>query len=94
MGTREHPTDFFSPWQNGYAERVIGSIRRECLDHLIVVSEDHLRRVLSAYARYYNTARTHRSLAKDASVHHPIEQCGAICSHEILGGLHHQYARI
>jgi len=94
MGIRDHPTSFRSPWQNGYAERVIGSIRRECLDHLIVVSEDHLSRVLSAYARYYNTARTHRSLAKDTPVHRPIEHCGAIRSHEILGGLHHRYARI
>jgi hypothetical protein len=59
-----------------------------------VVSEDHFRRVLSAYARYYNTARTHRSLAKDAPVHRPIKLRGAIRSHEILGGLHHQYARI
>ena len=94
MGIRDHPTSFRSPWQNGYAERVIGSIRRECLDHVIVFNEGHLRRVLSAYARYYNTARTHRSLAKDAPVHRPIERFGAIRSHSILGGLHHQYARI
>ena len=80
--------------KNGYAERLIGSIRRECLDHLIVVNEDHLRCVLSAYAHYYNAARTHRSLAKDSPVHRRIEHCGAIRSHEILGGLHHRYARI
>ena len=94
MGIRDHPTSFRSPWQNGYAERVIGSIRRECLDHLIIVNEDHLRRALSTYSGYYNTARTHRSLAKDAPVHRPVERVGAISSHEILGGLHHRYARI
>ena len=93
MGIRDHPTSFRSPWQNGYAERVIGSIRRECLDHLIIVNEDHLRRVLSTYFSYYNTARTHRSLAKDAPIHRQIERVGPISSHDILGGLHHRYAR-
>jgi hypothetical protein len=94
MGIRDHRTSFRSPWQNGYVERVIGSIRRECLDHLIVVDEVHLRRMLLAYAHYYNTARTHRSLAKDAPIHRPVESLGAVGSHSVLGGLHHRYARI
>jgi transposase InsO family protein len=94
MGIRDHPTSFRSPWQNGYCERVIGTIRRECLDHIIVVNEAHLRRVLSAYARYDNGARTHRSLAKDAPIHRPVARLGTIHAHPVLGGLHHQYARI
>ena len=66
MGIRDKPTAPASPWQNGFAERLIGSIRRECLDHFIVLSEAHLRRILRAYASYYNDIRTHRSLDKDA----------------------------
>ena len=68
MGIRDKPIAPRSPWQNGFAERLIGSIRRECLDHVIVLGEKHLRRVLHAYASYYNGARTHRSLNKDAPV--------------------------
>ena len=94
MGIRDRPTSFRSPWQNGYAERVIGTIRRECLDHIIVVNETHLRRVMSAYVQYYNRTRTHRSLAKDAPMGRPIERLGAIAARPILGGLHHQCARI
>ena len=85
---------FRSPWQNAYVERLIGSIRRECLDHMIVFGEAHLRRILGAYAAYYNEPRTHRSLNKDAPFHRAIERRGAITSHPILGGLHHQYCRI
>ncbi len=66
MGIRDRPTAPRSPWQNGYVERLIGSIRRECLDHLIIIGEAHLRRVLRAYANYYNGTRTHLSLGKDA----------------------------
>src|SRR5262249_24076748 len=66
MGIRDKPSAPGSPWQNGIAERLIGSIRRECVDHLIALGETHLRRVLKAYARYYNEMRTHRSLDKDA----------------------------
>jgi transposase InsO family protein len=94
MGIRDRPASFRSPWQNGYAERVIGTIRRECLDHMIVVNKAHLRRVLAAYAKYYNRDRTHRSLAKDAPVERPIEPTGAISARPILAGLHHRYARI
>jgi transposase InsO family protein len=64
MGIRDKPIALASPWQNGFAERLIGSIRRECLDHLVVLSEAHLRRILQAYARYYNKIRTHRSWTK------------------------------
>jgi transposase InsO family protein len=80
--------------QNAYVERLIGSIRRECLDHMIVFGEAHLRRIVGAYAGYYNEARTHRSLNKDAPFHRAIERLGAITSQPILGGLHHQYCRI
>jgi transposase InsO family protein len=94
MGIRDRPTAPRSPWQNGYVERLIGSIRRECLDHMIVFGEAHLRRILRSYAAYYNESRTHRSLNKDAPVHRATERLGAIISRPILGGLHHQYCRI
>jgi transposase InsO family protein len=94
MGIRDKPTAPASPWQNGFAERLIGSIRRECLDHIIVLGEAHLRRVLKSYARYYNGVRTHRSLNKDAPVSRPVERSGVISSHALLGGLHHRYARV
>jgi transposase InsO family protein len=73
MGIRDKPIAPTSPWQNGFAERLIGSIRRECVDHLVVLGETHLRRILRAYARYYNDIRTHWSLAKDAPVARPIQ---------------------
>src|SRR6478736_746618 len=76
MGIRDKPTAPASPWQNGFAERLIGSIRRECLDHIIVLGEAHLRRVLKSYARYYNGVRTHRSLKKDAPVSRPVQRSG------------------
>jgi transposase InsO family protein len=94
MGIRDKPTAPASPWQNGFAERLIGSIRRECLDHIIVLGEAHLRRVLKSYARYYNGVRTHRSLNKDAPVSRPVQRSGVISSHALLGGLHHRYARV
>ena len=72
MGIRDKPTAPASPWQNGFAERLIGSIRRECVDHFIVLGEAHLRRILRAYAAYYNEIRTHRSLDKDAPVSRPV----------------------
>jgi hypothetical protein len=71
MGIRDKPIAPSSPWQNGVAERLIGSIRRECLDHVIVLDEGHLRRILKNYAAYYNGVRTHRSLHKDAPVSRP-----------------------
>jgi transposase InsO family protein len=94
MGIRDKPTAPGSPWQNGFAERLIGSIRRECVDHIVVLGEMHLRRVLKSYADYYNSVRTHRSLNKDAPVSRPVQRTGVISSRAILGGLHHHYARV
>ena len=94
MGIRDKPIAPGSPWQNGFAERLIGSIRRECTDHFIALGEGHLRRVLQSYAHYYNEARTHRSLNKDAPIHRLAQCVGAIIARPILGGLHHQYSRI
>jgi hypothetical protein len=78
MGMRDKPTAPGSSWQNGFAERLIGSIRRECLDHMVVFGEAHLRRILRSYARYYNDLRTHRSLDKDAPVSRPVQRTGSI----------------
>ena len=94
MGIRDKPIAPASPWQNGFAERLIGSIRRECLDHIIVLSEAHLRGILKSYARYYNETRTHLALDKDAPVSRPVQRIGVISSRSILGGLHHQYTRV
>jgi hypothetical protein len=80
--------------QNGFAERLIGSIRRECVDHILVLSETHLRRILKSYARYYNEMRTHRSLDRDAPLLRPVQRIGSIMSHALLGGLHHHYVRV
>jgi transposase InsO family protein len=93
MGIRDKPIAPASPWQNGFSERLIGSIRRECLDHIVVFGEAHLLRILRSYARYYNDLRTHRSLDEDAPVSRPIQRTGNITSFPILGGLHHRYAR-
>jgi len=94
MGIRDKPIAPGSPWQNGFAERLIGSIRRECVDHIVVLSESHLRRILTKYATYYNELRTHWSLNKDAPIHRAIQRVGSIVSTPVLGGLHHQYVRI
>jgi transposase InsO family protein len=94
MGIRDKPIAPRSPWQNGFAERLIGSIRRECLDHMVVYGEDHLRKVLREYTRYYNEVRTHHALQKDAPVHRAIQPAGMINSRPMLGGLHHQYVQL
>jgi len=94
MGIRDHPTAPRSPWQNGHAERLIGSIRRECLDHIVVFGAGHLRRILVAYAAYYNNTRPHLSLGKEAPGHRPIQRHGEIFARPILGGLHQEYCRI
>jgi transposase InsO family protein len=93
MGIRDRPTMPRSPWQNGHVERLIGSIRREFLDHVLILNAPHLRRVLRAYAEYYNSDRTHLALAKDAPNGRAVEVDGAIRSRPILGGLHHRYGR-
>ena len=94
MGIRDKPIAPASPWQNGFVERLIGSIRRECVDHFVVWGEARLRRILQSYARYYNNIRTHRSLDKDAPVSRTVQSTGSIKSHPILGGLHHHYVRV
>ena len=94
MGIRDRPTAQRSPWQNGHTERLIGSIRRECLDHVVVFGERHLRQILLSYMPYYNGARTHLSLNKDAPVARAIQAAGRILPAPILGGLHHHYVRI
>jgi transposase InsO family protein len=93
LGIRDRPAQVHSPWQNGHAERLIGSIRRECLDHLIVFNAAHLRRVLRSYADYYNDDRTHLALEKDAPNSRAVERDGEVVSRPILGGLHHRYGR-
>jgi transposase InsO family protein len=93
MGIRDKPTAPASPWQNGSVERLIGSIRRECVDHIIVLGEAHLRRILKSYTHYYNETRTHLALHKDAPVSRPVQRTGVVRSRAILGGLHHHYAR-
>ena len=94
MGIRDRPTSPRSPWQNAYAERLIGSIRRECVDHVVVLGQRHLRHVLLSYMKYFNEARTHLSLNKDAPIPRAVQAAGRILCRPILGGLHHQYDRI
>jgi transposase InsO family protein len=94
IGIRDRPTSPRSPWQNAYAERLIGSIRRECIDHIVVVGERHLRHVLLSYKEFYNDTRTHLALNKDAPMSRAAQTAGRIICHPILGGLHHQYGRI
>ncbi len=94
MGIRDRPVAPRSPWQNGYVERVIGSIRRDLLDHVIVMGEGHLRRLFHAYADYYNTYRTHLGLNKDTPLRRPVQYRGRITPMPKLGGLHHAYIRM
>ncbi len=85
-----------SPWQNPYAERVIGSIRRECLDHIVILGELHLKRILASYAGYYHCVRTHLSLDRDTPHCPPIQspEQGRISELKRIGGLHHEYVRM
>jgi transposase InsO family protein len=94
MGIRDKPISPRSPWQNGIAERLIGTLRHECLDQMLVFGEAHLRRILSAYATYYNQARTHMALKKDTPLHRAVQRNGTIIAVPVLSGLHHRYARI
>jgi putative transposase len=95
LGINQVVTSRRSPWQNGYCERVIGSIRRECLDHIIVLNEKHLRRILKEYFSYYHESRTHLGLEKDTPTSRSIQtiDAGPIKSESVLGGLHHRYFR-
>ena len=94
LGIRDHPTSARSPWQNGYAERLIGSIRRECLDHIVVIGEQHLSHVFNCYMEYYNAVRTHLSLGKDAPNRRAVQKWGRIEVRPVLAGLHHRYVRM
>ena len=94
-GLEDTPTAPRSPWQNPIAERVLGTLRRECLDHMIILNEKHLYSVLYEYINdYYNVSRTHMSLEKDSPVPRPAQANGKIVSKPILGGLHHVYSRV
>ena len=93
-GIGDRPITPHSPWRNGYVERLIGSIRRECLNHIMILNAPHLRRVLRVYGDHYNNDRTHLSLNKDAPNFRPVEASGKIISRPILGGLHQRYGRV
>jgi putative transposase len=95
MGIKEVVTAPRSPWQNAYVERIIGSIRRECLDHIIIFNERHLRDVLSSYFQYHHKSRTHLALSKDCPQPRPIQppSTGTIIAFPRVGGLHHRYKR-
>ncbi len=96
MGIEEVVTAPRSPWQNPYVERLIGSIRRECLNHVIVLNERHLRWILSSYLDYYHRSRTHLSLRKDCPESRPAQPSGQgkIIAFPQVGGLHHRYERL
>jgi len=96
MGMTEVITAPHSPWQNAYVERVIGSIRRECLDHIVIFNGRHLRRVLSSYVDYYQRTRTHLSLDKDCPQSRPFRHgsLGRVIAIPKVGGLHHRYERL
>jgi transposase InsO family protein len=95
MGIGEVLSAPSSPWQNPYAERLIGSIRRDCLNHVVVLGEQHLRRVLAGYLAYYHESRTHLSLAKDAPTSRRVQDVteGNVVAFREVGGLHHRYER-
>jgi len=95
LGIQQVPISARSPWQNCYVERIIGSIRRECLNHVIVINERHLRRILKSYFSYYHRSRTHLSLDKDAPEFRPVQdlRVGRIIQIREVGGLHHRYER-
>jgi len=96
LGIKEVLTAYRSPWQNPYVERIIGSIRRECLDHVIVLGPRHLKQIQTGYVDYYNGVRTHLSLRKDSPDRRTIQSasCGRIVERKMVGGLHHQYMRV
>jgi len=89
MGIRDRPISPRSPWQNPYAERLIGTVRRDCLDHVLIFGERHLRRVLTLYSRYYNETQ-----GKDAPLRRAVQRSGTIVTTPISSGLHHRYERI
>ena len=94
MGIRDRPISPRSPWQNPYVERLIGTLQRDCLDHVLILGERHLRRVLKSYSLYYNETRTHLGLDKDTPLARAVQRSGAVVAIPVLSGLHHRYARI
>jgi transposase InsO family protein len=94
MGIRDRPISLRSPWQNGHMERLIGTVRRECLDQMLIFGEAHLRQILTLYGSYYNESRTHLSLHKDTPLGRAVQRYGNIAATPVLSGLHHRYARI
>jgi transposase InsO family protein len=95
LGLEQVRTAFRSPWQNGYAERWIGSLRRDCLDHVIAINECQLRRVVRSYVDYYHKDRTHLGLEKDTPEERSVElrETGEVVAISRVGGLHHRYSR-
>jgi transposase InsO family protein len=95
MGIEEVVTAARSPWQNPYVERLIGSIRRECLDHVIILNEGHLKRILCSYFEYYHESRTQLSLSRNSPVPRGVEppELGKVIADPQVGGLHHRYRR-
>jgi transposase InsO family protein len=95
LGLRQVRSAFRCPWQNGYVERVIGTLRRECLDHMLILNGRHLQCVLDEYVSYYNESRTHMGLHGDCPIHRPIQarHTGELVGEPVLGGLHHRYYR-
>jgi transposase InsO family protein len=94
MGIRDHPVAARSPWQNGYLERLIGSIGRECLDHVLVFSERYLRHLLQTYASYYKQCPHPCHIGQGPAALRDRQLVGCVTAIPILGGLHHQYIRI
>src|SRR5262245_26148881 len=94
MGIRDRPISPGSPWQNPYMERLIGTVRRECLDRMLVLGESHLRQFLSSFAAFYHPARTHLALDKDTPLGRVVQRSGSLVAIPILSGLHHHYVRI
>ena len=94
MGIRDRPISARSSWQNGLPERVIGSIRRDYLDHVVIFGEQQLRHLLRSYPQYYNEVRTHLSLTKGAPIPREAERVGRVLAQQILGGLRHPYVRV
>jgi hypothetical protein len=93
FGINELVTAYRSPWQNGYVEQVIGSIKRECLDHVIILNENHLRIILADYFSYFNKYRTHLGINKDSPSGRPVQLTGKIDKIPQVNGLHHYYFR-
>ncbi|MFH2053280.1 MAG: transposase [bacterium] len=95
LGMKDKPISARSPWQNGYCERMVGTLKRECLNHMIIFNEGHARRIIREFLQYYHDDRTHQGLGQETpggrEIEHP--EIGPVKSRPILGGLHHRYYR-